>query len=62
MIKFKEGEALQIKGGNVHVLLQKLKDADDTIIKGLKNMKDQGDMRYHQGASSVIDSLIKILM
>ena len=62
MLKFNEKEELMIRGGNVDVLLTKLKDLDATLITYLKNNMNTGDMRYYQGASAVTDSIKKILM
>jgi hypothetical protein len=61
VIKFNEKDGLMIKGGNVDVLLTKLKELDATLITYLKNNKDTGDMRYYQGAASVADSIRNIL-
>lgn len=61
MIKFKKDEGDIIKGGGVDLLLKKLEELNDTLVISLKNNKDHSDMRYFQGASSVTDSLLKIL-
>lgn len=61
MIHFKKDEGPTIKGGGVDVLLKKLYELDATLTRNLKNNKDNGELRYFQGASAVTDSLIKIL-
>lgn len=59
MLKCTEKEALYIKGGDLTLLLQKLKDLDATLTKNLKYHKD--DLQKLQGAAQVVDALLKIL-
>lgn len=59
MLKISKEEGNLIKNGNVELLRKCLETLDASIIKSLKNNKD--DMRFYQGASSVVDSLIRTL-
>lgn len=59
MLKFTEKESDRIKGGDLALLTEKLRDLDATLTKSLKFYKD--DVRLLQGAAQVVDSLLKIL-
>lgn len=59
MLKVTKEEADLIKYGNVGLLRKRLESLDVSIILSLKNNKD--DTRFYQGASQIVDSLLKIL-
>lgn len=59
MLKINAKEASEIRGGNLTLLLDKLKDLDATLTKNLKYYKE--DLQKLQGAAQVVDDLLKIL-
>jgi len=54
-------ERKQIAFGNATLLLQKLRESDEKIIRDLKSCKDKDHVAFIQGASRMIDELIDIL-
>ena len=48
-----------IRRGNFELLMEKLKESDENVIRDLKVNRD--NMPFLQGASHVIDRLIEIL-
>lgn len=54
-----EEEADAIKRGDTLVLSKVLKDVDKILIRELKNQN--GDVRFQQGASHIVDSILELI-
>lgn len=59
MLKVTKEQGELIKNGNVELLRKCLESLDESIIKSLKNNKE--DTRFFQGASQVVDDLLRVL-
>jgi hypothetical protein len=57
--KISEEEADAIKRGDTRVLSKILKDVDKVLVKELKSQK--GDVRFQQGASHIVDSILELI-
>lgn len=59
--QFTQDQLDRLQGGDRKLLLELLHSSDSNIIKDMKVNPNSGDIRFLQGASHVIDNLLKVL-
>lgn len=61
MLKLSKDEQDRVRHGDTLLLEERLKELDKALVHKLKTLRDSHDVRYMQGASHVVDSLLTIL-